>query len=349
MTTTSPVPPGSDEEEGPVGDAASKESAVRRAKRLTAEARARGEAAWDHVQNDVRPNNRAVDTALSTYEHDVSHGGGLLAGALAYRFFFWTLPFALVLVGVLGFSKDAGERSGIAGFASGAIADAGTDASRTRWLALFIGIPALYGTSVALVKALRVAHALVWGVAIPPITKKWLQALYMNATVIALAVSLGVEQRVRQSSPTGGLVITLAFVLLVAVIWVAVSWNLPHAASTWNELIPGALLVALAAQGVHLLNVYFLGAKLERASATYGVLGAAATILLSLFLIMRIVVAGAELNACLNSRRRIAHNAEVPHQDQTHWELVLKEDAEPEAEPVDVRDGSEHLGNRANL
>jgi uncharacterized BrkB/YihY/UPF0761 family membrane protein len=303
------------------------------------------------VQNDVRPNNRAVDTALSTYEHDVSHGGGLLAGALAYRFFFWTLPFALVLVGVLGFSNDAGERSGVFGFASGAIADAGTDASRTRWLALIVGVPALYLTSLALLKALRVTHALVWGVAIRPITKKWLQALCLNATVIALAATLGVEQRARQSSAIGGLLIALAFVVLVAAIWVVVSWNLPHAAGTWNELIPGALLVAVAAQGVHLLNVYYLGNKLERASATYGVLGTAATILLSLFLITRIVVAGAELNACLNHRRRIAHNAEIPHQDQVHWELVLKEDAEPDAEDVgvDVRDASEHLGNRANL
>src|SRR4051794_39684068 len=135
MTATSPPPSTSGEQN---------ESAVQRAKRLTADARTRGETVWDHVQNDMRPNNRVVDTALSTYEHDVSHGGGLLAGALAYRFFFWTMPFALVLVGVLGFSKDAGERAGVFGFASGAIQDAETDASKTRWLALLVGLWALY-------------------------------------------------------------------------------------------------------------------------------------------------------------------------------------------------------------
>jgi uncharacterized BrkB/YihY/UPF0761 family membrane protein len=319
-----------------------KESAVQRAKRLSAEARARGQTTWDHVQNEVRPNNRVVDTALTTYEHDVSHGGGLLAGALAYRFFFWVLPFALVLVGVLGFSKDAGDRAGVFGFASGAIADAETDASNTRWLALIVGLWAIYWTSGALLKALRVTHALVWNVPVPPVTKKWLQVLWLNATIVGLAIVLAVEHRVRESSPTGGLVITLAFIVLVAAVWIAVSWNLPHAAATWNELIPGALLVAVTAQAVHLLNVYYLGHKLERASATYGVLGTAATILLSLFLISRIVVAGAELNACLNTRRRVAHNAEVPHQNPMKWELVLTED-------VDVRDGSEHLGNSADL
>lgn len=328
-----------------------KESAVQRAKRLTADAKARGEAAWDHVQNDVRPSSRVVDTALSTYEHDVSHGGGLLAGALAYRFFFWTLPFALVLVGVLGFSKDAGDRAGVFGFASGAIADAETDAATTRWLALVVGLWALWWTSGALLKALRISHALVWGVPIPPLKKKWVQVLFLNATIIGLAVVLTVEHRVRQSAPTGGLIITLAFILLVAVLWVFVSWNLPHAASTWNELVPGALLMATAAQGVHLFNVYFLGNKIERSSATYGVLGAAAAILLSLFLITRIVVASAELNACMNERRRSAHHAELPDQEGRRWQLVLQEDADREAEAaaVDVRDASEHLGDRANL
>jgi uncharacterized BrkB/YihY/UPF0761 family membrane protein len=245
-------------------------------------------------------------------------------------------------VGVLGFSKDAGDRAGVFGFASGAIADAETDASKTRWLALIIGLWAIYWTSGALMKALRVTHALVWGVPLPQVTKKWLQVVFLNATIVGLAIVLAVEHRVRESSPTGGLVITLAFVLLVAAVWVAVSWNLPHAAATWNELIPGALLVAVTAQAVHLLNVYYLGHKLERASATYGVLGTAATILLSLFLISRIVVAGAELNACLNARRRIAHNAELPHENQMKWELVLTED-------VDVREPSEHLGNSADL
>jgi len=126
---------------------------------------------------------------------------------------------------------------------------------------------------------------------------------------------------------------------------------LPHAAATWNELIPGALLLAVTAQAIHLFNVYYLGHKLERASATYGALGTAATILLALFLISRIVVAGAELNACLNTRRRIAHHAELPQQDEVRWQLVLKEDADrqAEADAVDVRDVSEDVRNRANL
>lgn len=332
-----------------------KESAVQRAKRVSADARSRGQATWDHVQTDVRPKNRMVDAALSTYEHDVSHGGGLLAGALAYRFFFWMMPFALVLVGVLGFSKDAGERTGLFGFASGAIADAGSDASKTRWLALIVGLWALWWASGSLMKSLRISHALVWNVPIPAVTKKWLQVLFLNATIIGLAVVLAVETRVRESSPTGGLIITLAFVAFVAVIWVVASWNLPHAAATWNELVPGALLLAFIAQAIHLFNVYFLGRKLERASATYGALGTAATLLVSLFLIARVVVASAELNACLNIRHRTAHHAEVPHQDQMKWGLVLKieEDAERQAEAdagtIDVRESSEDLGDRANL
>ena len=59
-------------------DAAAKESAVQRAKRVTADARTRGEAAWDHVQNDVRPNNRAALCTMASKTGCVSVGEPLM-------------------------------------------------------------------------------------------------------------------------------------------------------------------------------------------------------------------------------------------------------------------------------
>ena len=50
-----------------------------------------------------------MDIAFTTVERDLDRGGGLIAGALAYRFFFWILPFVLVLVGGLGFLSAASE------------------------------------------------------------------------------------------------------------------------------------------------------------------------------------------------------------------------------------------------
>jgi hypothetical protein len=57
---------------------------------------------------DARTQHSSVDVALSLSEHDrVVGGGGLLAGALAFRLFLWLLPAALTLVGGLGFFDSA--------------------------------------------------------------------------------------------------------------------------------------------------------------------------------------------------------------------------------------------------
>lgn len=312
---------------GPVAsdaDARGNQGRLRRARaRASAGAaavRARADTALEQVER-ARPRSRTLDTAMSTYERDVEHGGGLLAGALAYRFFFWTLPFALILVGAFGLISKSSEnaqewadRLGVLGFASKSIAQAGTDAARAGWLAVVIGLFALYGTSVAFVKALRVTHALVWGVPVERLRGKWRAALFMNGVILALAVALGLEHRLRMVSSSGGLAITLLSVVVIAAGWAAVTWHLPHAARTWHELVPGALVVAVGGQVVHVLTVYYVARKLERASATYGSLGAATAILLSLFFLARVIVAGAALNAHLVERRRRLHVRAEPDQ-----------------------------------
>lgn len=44
--------------------------------------------------------------ALRTWERDVEAGGSLMAAALAFRTFLWTLPAILFVVGLLGFTVD---------------------------------------------------------------------------------------------------------------------------------------------------------------------------------------------------------------------------------------------------
>ncbi len=64
-----------------------------------------------------------------------------------------------------------------------------------------------------------------------------------------------------------------------------------------------AVLVALGVQVVHLGTALFIGPKVERASATYGSLGVAFTVLVWLYVLSRIVVASAMLNAVRWERR----------------------------------------------
>lgn len=276
--------------------------------------RARALAEWEAIQR-ARPRHRSLDTAFSTYERDEIHGGGLLAAALAYRFFFWTLPFALLVVGLLGFvpgsAKDAAKSLGVLGFASHTIAEAGAEGHRARWVAVLVGLYALYATSVSYVKTLRIAHALVWELRIPPLGSKLKAAGAMNGFLVIIFVTLAVEQRIRQASRVGGLVVGVLFLVLIAALWLVVSWRLPHAATSWTELVPGAIVVAVGAEFAHLVTVYYIARKIERASATYGALGAASAILLSLFFLARIVIAGAALNSYLAERRTRHHHLVV--------------------------------------
>jgi uncharacterized BrkB/YihY/UPF0761 family membrane protein len=64
------------------------------------------------------------------------------------------------------------------------------------------------------------------------------------------------------------------------------------------------LLAALGVQVIHVFAVFYIAAKLERASALYGGLGLAATLLFVLYVVGRLVVSSAVLNAELWHRGR---------------------------------------------
>jgi uncharacterized BrkB/YihY/UPF0761 family membrane protein len=66
------------------------------------------------------------------------------------------------------------------------------------------------------------------------------------------------------------------------------------------------VLVALGGQAIHLAVVLYLAPKLGRSSELYGALGAATVILLWLYLVARLLVAAAFLNAALWGSRNAA-------------------------------------------
>src|SRR6185436_7706926 len=52
-----------------------------------------------------------VDALAEIVDRDLEVGGGIMAGALAYRLFVWLLPLALVVVGGLGVVSEAASSS----------------------------------------------------------------------------------------------------------------------------------------------------------------------------------------------------------------------------------------------
>jgi uncharacterized BrkB/YihY/UPF0761 family membrane protein len=307
-------------------------------KTTVAAAREKADATYKRVEA-TRPDHPTVDIAFSTVENDLERGGGLLAGALAYRFFFWVLPFVLVLVGGLGLlssvsssaPQDVAKQVGFLGLTAQSISNASHSAEKTRFWALLVGLPALYLTSVAFVKALAITHGLIWGRPVRKFTyKKPVAAGAMTAVLVTGFALIALETRVREASEGPGIIVVVLFSLVAAGLWLWVSWQLPHGDVTVLQLVPGAILVSVGLQAVHVVTVYYVARKVSSSSAAYGGLGAATAILLSLFFIGRVIVLGAELNSELARRREVRAAAQVAE----------AEAAAPESGPVSFDPGS---------
>ena len=138
----------------------------------------------------------------------------------------------------------------------------------------------------------------------------------------------------RESAQGPGFAVVMLFIVLAAGLWLFVSWVMPHAegVSVWH-LIPGALLVAAGIQGVHLVTVYYVSRKVSHASSTYGALGGATAILLSLFLIARVIVFGASLNAEMWRRRELRQGS--PDAEMSDDEILSGADQVPVTQQIE--------------
>ena len=271
---------------------------------------ARAKRLADRAQ-DEREHHVSVDVAFEMVDRDADAGGEIIAGALAYRVFIWLLPLALVAVGGLGLAASASSEStqetarslGITGLVSNSIATAAQGPA--RWYALLVGIPLLLYVTRSLLRALIVTHRLLWGDARSAAPRPTvlatlrLLALLLGFSVVSLAASA-----FRQWAPGPGVLVTLLLMLPYAGLWLLVSLQLPHRSSDWKALVPGALLCGLGIELLHILTAYVLEPYAVAKEGTYGAMGAAAALLLGLFLLSRLIVAGAVLNATLWERRQ---------------------------------------------
>jgi uncharacterized BrkB/YihY/UPF0761 family membrane protein len=281
----------------------------RRLKDAVERARLESERARVYAQ-DARERSPIVDLGFEVMARDRRHLGALLSGAVAFRLFLWLLPFTLLLVGVLGGITAAsggapGELSDDLGL-QGLLADLVRDAAEQKgwWIALLIG---LFGTAYAglgAVRALRVSHAAAWAIRPERMTRPLAATLWLFVVVVgALATSAFCTWMRERSGLLGSLLTIVGVGVVYFLLWLRVSEVLPHREVPRRMLVPGAVLVALGAQCLHLITVYYLAGHAERATSVYGAIGVALTLLLWLFIISRLLVGGAVLNAELAARR----------------------------------------------
>lgn len=261
-----------------------------------------------------------IEAAIEAFERERSAGGGLLAGGLAYRFFFWLVPFGLV-VGALGSFwvendraafEDTAHEFGIGALAAGTAGDALEEGAHSRWYLLVVGVLTLFWFSMGAARALRGLYALAWRERPGPGSRPFAAAALFNSGVLLL-IALGTAGAwLRAEFGVAGFVLTVLVVVLLAAGALAAMSVLPHGDAPLRALVPGALLVAVGMQGIHLFVVIYLAPRFGRSSELYGTLGAATTILLWLYLTARLITLAAYLNATLWERHRRSGPVAVP-------------------------------------
>ena len=260
------------------------------------------------LRNDLesrRGRHDSIETAFCWIQRDRDIAGGVLGGGLAYRFFFWVLALTVILAGGLGLasasgadvaadSRDAGVTKALASI----IANAAEQSESARWWLILTGLVLFAWFSYGLLRALHLVHAAAWRIP-PPALRSLPRAIgfvVVAPIVLLIAESAAGWMRTHAAEPLG-LFSTLAIGVGFGAIWVWVSMYLPSKDVPWTAFIPGAILLGLGIEVLHVFTTYFLETKLANASELYGVLGLATTALFYLFLVGRGVVWAAELNA----------------------------------------------------
>jgi membrane protein len=173
---------------------------------------------------------------------------------------------------------------------------------------------ALYFGAKGLLKVLRVSYGMIWNVRPSKLKKTTVPILaVIGLTTLALLAAALVGSLRHE----GLLLAIVGFVFTTGIpfgIALLAAWYLPRRARTWQELAPGAVLVALGIQLLHMVTVLWIAHVLESKTDTYGAIGAALAILLWAYLLGRLITAAAVIDATLWLR----HREVDPGQDGVH-------------------------------
>jgi uncharacterized BrkB/YihY/UPF0761 family membrane protein len=280
-----------------------------RARRARVEGRVVDGLAW---LERARARSPAVDAAVGVLRRERPVATGILAAALAFRLFALLIPLAYVLVAGIGLTLGAAERASedhLSDLVVDSIAAVARTSERGRFIALIIGGGATLVAAGGVVEVLRWIHVLAWRVAPPRQRRNARLVLGLIAgTLVAAGASAATERaRAAASGLANELTVLLTTaavqVVLLALLWFALSWALPRPAVPWTALVPGALLFAFGLLAYNLAVTLYFAPRAARASAVYGSLGVALVLLVSLFLFGQLAVAAAELNATMWERR----------------------------------------------
>jgi uncharacterized BrkB/YihY/UPF0761 family membrane protein len=252
-----------------------------------------------------------IGTVIEAGHRERSRGGGLLAGGLAYRLFFWLVPVGLVAAAagkLLGTTREtdlsaAANHRGIAGLVAAAERQAMETSTANTWILLGTGIVFSVWFGIGVVRALMIVHALAWELPQRKVGRPILSGAIFTVVAAVLSLMASGISRLIGWIGFGALALIVALVVTYAMVGFGVTAIFPHPITTPRMLLPGAILIGVGGFGLHVFVNYYLAPKITRSVNTYGILGAATVILLWLYIVARLITVSAFLNAEVHEKR----------------------------------------------
>jgi uncharacterized BrkB/YihY/UPF0761 family membrane protein len=272
--------------------------------------------------DELRTRSTVVDRVFGVLNRERLIATSVLSAFVAFRMFVFLIPYVYAIVaglGLYGSSQSNGVRGflqglGISRLLASSLSNALEASDRSRWLALILGSGAMLWASLGLSKSVFAVHQVAWRL---PRTrmKTSVGAVFVPVVLVTVAIVVsGTSAALRERGVIWVIPTTIGVFVANTGLWLATSLLLPRdRRAPWTALVPGAALIALGMQAVHIAVVFYFAGRLSRASETYGALGVALVVLAWLFLIGRLSVAAADLNAALWEQRAVRRAAAASH------------------------------------
>jgi YihY family inner membrane protein len=182
--------------------------------------------------------------------------------------------------------------------------NAGTLALVSILLALYTGSGGVTALMHALNRVHRVEHERNF-VAKRLQSLKWLGFVAIAAilTLIPSGLAEWASSREGLAFELLGLGVRLLAVAVAVAVFATTFKFLPHKDLTWADVLPGAVIAAVAFEVLKLLGSFYLKNGAEGRNATFGAFATAAALLVVSYLLAQVVLLAAELNAVLVERR----------------------------------------------
>jgi len=311
-------------------------------------------AALDRFQRQ----HRSAAVPVAVFKKFGDDEAGKHAALIAYYGFFSLFPLLLVLVTVLGFFVGGHSHfeERVVHSVLGRFPVIGQQlrvhSLKGSGVALAVGIVGSLWGGMGVVQAAQGAMDSVWGVPrkrrpnfVSSRSRAALLLFVLGAGVIVSTVVAGAATGGSHILPlkVGGVVVS---VLLNGVLYLAAFRLLTVAPVGWRELVPGAVVAAIAGAGLQAIGGYYVGHQLQGASQTYGLFAVVIGLLSWLYLQAQVTLLAAECNVVLAQRLwpRSLVGDDAPADEATLRTLAEMEERRPD-EKVDVTfAGRRHTG-----